>query len=132
MYLTPTYASLAALIYMVLSFRVIGLRRTFRVALGDDGRTQLRRAMRVHANFAEYAPFGFLLIFMVEALNGPAWAIHALAGLLLLGRGVHALGVSRESENLNWRTVGMVATFLAIIAAAIANLTLTLAGFIMG
>ena len=56
------YAALLALLFVALSWRTIGLRRRYCVAVGDGGQPELLRAMRVHANFAEYVPLALLLI----------------------------------------------------------------------
>jgi uncharacterized membrane protein YecN with MAPEG domain len=48
---TPFYAALAALILMILSFRVIRLRRRLSVGLGAGGHAKLVRAIRSHGNF---------------------------------------------------------------------------------
>jgi uncharacterized membrane protein YecN with MAPEG domain len=60
--ITALFAGLLAPLYIVLALRVIGSRRSARVALGDGGDPALTRRMRVHANFAEYAPFTLLLM----------------------------------------------------------------------
>jgi hypothetical protein len=51
---TPGYAALLGMIFVILSLRTIRLRlrRRHRVAVGDGDNAELRRAMRVHANFA--------------------------------------------------------------------------------
>jgi uncharacterized membrane protein YecN with MAPEG domain len=69
--ITPFYAALLALLYVGLAVRVIQLRRSERVALGDGGRQSLQRATRVHANFAEYVPLALILLVLAE-LTGAA------------------------------------------------------------
>ncbi len=51
--IVPVYAGLLGLFFVYLSIRVIRTRRHEQVALGDGDSPRLRRAMRVHANFAE-------------------------------------------------------------------------------
>jgi uncharacterized membrane protein YecN with MAPEG domain len=125
MRIVPIYAALLALLFVVLSVRTLRLRGRLRVALGDGGRPELQRAMRVHANFAEYAPLGLLLIAMLELQGAPGWQLHALGVLLLFGRAVHAVGVSRAREKLAFRVTGMAATLAVLIAASIALLLRT-------
>ena len=62
MEITALYASLLAPLFILLSARVIGARRSAKVPVGDGGNTVLLRRMRVHANFAEYVPFALLLM----------------------------------------------------------------------
>ncbi len=75
------------------------------------------RAMRVHSNCAEYAPFSLLLILFVETQSAPALLIHFLGLCLLLGRLAHAFGLSRERENYLFRVTGMALTFTALVGA---------------
>lgn len=120
--ITPLYAALLALLFVGLSYRVTQLRRSAQVGLGDGGDKLLRRAIRVQGNFAEYVPFALLLLAMAE-LNGlGALWLHTLGAVLLLGRAVHAVGVSQPSEDLRLRIAGMLATFAVLVAAAVANL----------
>jgi len=56
MIITSIYASLLAVLFFVLSARVILLRRVVGVGLNDGGNDYLRRLIRVHGNFAEYVP----------------------------------------------------------------------------
>lgn len=119
MTVTPLYAALLGLIFIGLSLQTIRLRRRHRVALGDGNQAPLRRAMRVHANFAEYVPLTLLLMFFVEKGGSSALRIHILGIALLAGRLLHAWGVSQVQENLRYRTLGMVLTFSVIISACL-------------
>jgi uncharacterized membrane protein YecN with MAPEG domain len=113
------YAALLALLFVALSVRTLGMRRRLQVALGDGGDRALLRAMRVHANFAEYVPLALVLLVLVEG-QGPAPAlVHGLSLCLLAGRLSHAYGVSQVRENLRFRVFGMAMTFTAIIASAV-------------
>jgi len=68
MHIVPLYAALLALIFVALSVRTLRMRRRLRIAVGDGGDTALLRAMRVHANFAEYVPLSLLLIVVAVGL----------------------------------------------------------------
>ena len=116
---TPLYAALLALIFVALSLRTIRLRRRYRVGVGDGNHTELQRAARVHANFAEYVPLALLLIYFAETGGGPRPLIHVLAIALLCGRLLHAYGLSQVRENYRYRTAGMVLTFSVIITACL-------------
>ncbi len=120
--IVPLYAALLAALFIVLSVRVIGQRRRVQAAIGDAGDAALARAIRVHANFAEYVPLALLLLWMLESAGGAALLLHALGALLLVARVVHALGVSNVSEDLRLRVVGMTGTFAVIAIAALALL----------
>jgi len=66
MNITLLYAALLGLLFVVLSVRTLLLRRRLSIAIGDAGSESMLRAMRVHANFAEYVPLSLLLIYLVE------------------------------------------------------------------
>lgn len=108
--------------FIVLSVRTIRLRRRCKVAVGDGGNPELLRAMRVHANFAEYVPLTLLLIFMLEAMGGFAVVVHVLCLGLIAGRISHAYGVSHVAENYRYRVFGMSMTFTALGLSAMAIL----------
>jgi len=58
--ITALYAGLLAPLFILLSIRVIDVRRTARISIGHGDDPELLRRMRVHANFAEYAPFALI------------------------------------------------------------------------
>lgn len=124
---TAVYASLLAILYVVLSYRVALRRTRFKVGLGTGQNTELERAIRIHGNFAEYVPFALLLLALFEAGGGPAWAVHAAGALLLVARGLHALGLTQSSGRSPGRFGGVIATWLVVLALALGNLALRLA-----
>jgi len=119
---TGIYAALLGLLLILLSVRTIQQRRRAQVAIGTAGDAALERAIRVHANFCEYVPIALILVYFVELQFSAIWITHALGGLLLLGRLLHAFGVSHEPENLRFRVSGMMLTFGVIATAAALNL----------
>ncbi|WP_170374503.1 MAPEG family protein [Ruegeria atlantica] len=123
---TPIYAALLAILYVVLSAKVISQRRSDKISYGDGGNTAMLKVMRTHSNFVEYTPFALLLIAMVE-LQGAGGLLLNLLGLALLsGRVMHAYGFGRSPQIVILRQIGMLLTFTAILVAAIANLVLAL------
>ena len=124
----PFYAALLALVFVGLAFAVIRQRVRLRVAVGDAGNPALLRAMRVHANFAEYVPLTLLLLAFMEMQGVAASLLHGLGLALLTGRLSHAFGVSRHPENLLFRRIGMGLTF-SVMGLAAGNLVV---GFLGG
>lgn len=118
MLITPIYAAVLGLGFVVLSLLTIRLRRKFKIALGDDKNQQLTRAIRVHSNFAEYVPMSLILIYMNESIGAPVFLIHILGMSLLIGRLAHAWGVSQSEENFKFRVFGMAATFNTLIVSS--------------
>ncbi len=123
---TAIYAALSGLLFFGLSIRTIRMRRRHRVAIGDGDNAELRRAMRVHANFAEYTPLALLLVFFAESGGAPSLLVHGLGIALIAGRLLHAWGVSQPRENFRYRVTGMVLTFSVLITAALEILVLRL------
>jgi len=127
----PIYTALLALGYFVLSLRVSFVRREFSIGLGDGGNTKLERAIRAHANFAEYVPITLLLLAALEFQGAPAWLLHFFCIVLIIGRVLHAVGISPENDNLLFRKLGMVCTLTPTVLAAFVLLIKTPALFII-
>lgn len=117
--IVPFYAALLAGLYIFLSLRVIGMRVKGQVGLGDAGNPKLQRAIRVHANFAEYVPLALILLAFLEMQKGWPLLLHALSLSLLIGRALHAYGVSQENEDYRLRVTGMILTVASIAVAAL-------------
>ncbi len=122
------YAALLALLLIVLSIRIVVLRRSHRVGIGDGKVPELKRAIRVHANFCEYVPFALILLMLLDlapAVSGGV--IHALGGTLLVGRILHAIGLSQSPGTSLGRLIGTALTWLMMLIAAGYGLWLGLA-----
>jgi uncharacterized protein len=115
----PIYAAILALLFVYLSIRTIRQRRSLKISLGDAGNKDMQRAMRVHANFAEYVPLSSLMLYLVEQSGVYAWFLHALCLGLLVGRLSHAYGVSQQRENFAFRISGITLTFIVLFACAV-------------
>jgi len=123
---TSIIAAVLTIIFIKLSFAVIGLRRKNKVGLGSGGHEDLERAIRAQANFAEYVPFGIILIACLE-LNGAPWWLLAIPGItLIMGRLIHAKGIQVPPPDFSKRVLGMKLTFVTLITLAILNLAWSL------
>ena len=118
MHIVPLYAAILALLFVFLSIRTIRLRRRLQIAIGYRDDERMLRAMRVHANFAEYVPFGLLLLGFVEMTAANPLFVHLLSVTLLGGRVSHAYGVSQAKENYAFRVAGMAMTFTVLLLAS--------------
>jgi len=123
--ITAFYAALLAVLFLVLSVRVIGWRRESRVEFGHGEDSELLRCMRVHANFAEYVPFTLLLMALAESMAPPHVLLHVAGLLLVAGRLLHAYGVSQFPPVMRYRVYGMWLTFVALGLAALICLSLS-------
>lgn len=119
MYATSLYAALLALLFVALGIRIIRLRRRLKIGIGDAGNERMLRAMRVHANFAEYVPLALIMILLTELQGAAPLFVHALGLCLLAGRLSHAWGVSQTREKFIWRVAGMAMTFTTLLSAAL-------------
>lgn len=116
---TPLYLALAAIMLVVLSLRIIFLRKKFRAGLGDKNEPSLKKAIRAHGNFTEYVPLALLMLVALEWSGVPSLYLHLLGSCLLCGRVLHAWGVSQQHEILIWRLCGMILTFLCLLVSAL-------------
>lgn len=117
--IVPVYAALLALMFLVLSIRVIGVRRAERVSLGVGSSALLERRIRTHGNFAEYVPFALLLLAMAELRGtGPLW-LHALCIVLVVARIAHAAALAPQPQITPLRVAGMAGTLIVLTSSAI-------------
>jgi len=120
--ITSVIASVLTIIFVRLSLAVIGLRRQNKVSLGNGGHEDLERAIRAQGNFAEYVPFGVILIACLEA-NGAPWWLVAMPGIsLIIGRLIHAEGIKTPPPDFSKRILGMKLTFWTLISLVVLNL----------
>ena len=117
--IVPFYTALLAGFYIFLSVRVVRIRRQEKVGIGDANNLRLKRAIRAHGNFAEYAPLAVILAAFVEIQQFAAVIVHALCWILIIGRLIHAYGVSQEKEDYRFRVAGMVLTITSIALSAL-------------
>lgn len=117
--ITTFYAAILGIFFIFLSIRTIHVRRKLKIIIGDAGNNELQRIIRAHANFSEYVPIGMFLILLVEIGDGYAPFIHFLGLCLIIGRLLHAFGVSRSNENFKFRVLGMSLTFTTIMVSSL-------------
>lgn len=124
--ITLLYAAVLAVILILLSLRVVLLRRRFRVGLGTGEEAELARAVRVQGNFCEYVPLAVILILLLESTGVvPGWFLHILGLALVCGRLAHGFfGLNRSGGVSNGRFFGTLLTWLVLAAGALAGLYL--------
>ncbi|TCS67173.1 hypothetical protein EDD52_101268 [Primorskyibacter sedentarius] len=119
---TPLYAGLITLLFLWLSFRVVGSRRSQKISVGDGGDALVMQRMRAQANCAEYAPLGIILLALAELQGMPVWLVHVFGLMLLAGRVVHAYGFSVTPQVFKARVWGMYLTIAMLAFMALANI----------
>ena len=118
MVITAFYAGLLALVYLVLSLRVVQFRRRG-ISLGDGGNPHMRRVIRGHANFAEYVPFILVLMLILERGRTPVYVLHALGITLLIARVLHGYALSFTQKFFLGRFLGAALTFGVLLVAGL-------------
>jgi uncharacterized membrane protein YecN with MAPEG domain len=118
---TSLIASVLTFIFIRLSFAVIKLRRKNKVGLGNGGHDDLERAIRAQGNFAEYVPFGIILLACLELNKAPWWLVAIPGVVLIVGRLIHAQGINTPPPNFSKRILGMKLTFNTLIALIVLN-----------
>ncbi|WP_104402660.1 MAPEG family protein [Vibrio penaeicida] len=120
------YLSILSIIFIILSAQTIVTRRKEKVAVGAGDSKKLLRVSRAHANFAEYVPITVILLLTIEYLGGLDMYLHFAGTILVIGRMVHAYGISQVRENFNYRVFGMVSTLTCIGLSALYLLFLSI------
>jgi uncharacterized membrane protein YecN with MAPEG domain len=116
------WVGLHLILLLVLSVLVVRQRRLHRVVLGDGGVPALEQAIRAFGNATEYVPTGLIAIGVLALAGAPPMVVHVVGLTLFVGRAAHAIGLSRSGEASIPRTIGVVLTWLAYIAGAVALL----------
>ena len=118
MIVTPLYAGLLTLLFLLLSLRVVQLRQKG-ISLGDGGDPKMRRVIRGHANFAEYVPLALLMMAILELGRNSIYVLHAIGITLILSRILHGYALSFTPKFRFGRVWGAALTFTALIAEAV-------------
>jgi len=119
MRITGIYAALATIIVLVLALRVSAIRAGRHVDIGDGGHPQVLRRMRAHANAVENLPLALLLLLLLELNQTQALWLHVFGCVLILGRVLHAFGISLREGASPGRFLGALLTWFAMFAMAV-------------
>jgi uncharacterized protein len=119
---TALYAALLGLLYAGLSVLVVRGRFGSGVMLGTGEDKGLLRAVRAHANFAEYVPLILILMALGEGMRLSYFLLHLLGAGLVVARVLHAIGITREPDLRAARGGGAVLTLVVLVVASIAVL----------
>jgi hypothetical protein len=101
-------------------------RRSSRQALGDGDAT-LQRLVRRHGNFAENAAIFVASLALLEMMGAARPFVIGLAALFIVGRLLHAIGLSRPNTVNAWRIAGVFATVTIAVVMGVRLVTLGVA-----
>ena len=117
MFVTPLYAGILALWFVLLSLRVVNLRRGG-ISFGDNGDVGVTRVVRAQANFAEYVPLALLMMGFLEASRYSIYLLHAFGITLVVARLFHGLALSFGRPRFG-RFAGSALTFVVLLIEAV-------------
>ena len=120
--ITGLYASILAFVIIGLGYRVVRLRRKYRVGVLDGGHHELTQAIRIHGNATEWVPLVLILFACAESLQLSPWALHALGIALVIARILHILGLRRTVGRSFGRYAGIAGTWTVAIILSCYNL----------
>jgi len=123
MLISGIYAGLCGVLLIVLSARIIGMRRTYQVGIGSGGHEELARTIRVQGNFIEYTPLALILLVLAELQGASIWLVHGAGVLLVVGRGLHAFGLSQSAGRTFGRFYGTLSTWASLLILVLTNLS---------
>jgi uncharacterized membrane protein YecN with MAPEG domain len=116
------YAGILGLVLLVLSYKVVSLRKTHKVGIGDGEFSDLQQAIRTQANFIEYVPFCLILLTIIATMPISPYYLHLSGSVLVLARILHAMGLLKESGYSRHRYWGTLLTWILILGLSIANI----------
>lgn len=116
------WAGLHLILLLVLSVLVTRQRRKHHVEIGDGGVPALQQAIRAFGNATEYVPAALGALSVLALCGAPSMLLHAVGLTLFAGRVLHGFGLSRSTAATWPRAIGVLATWVAYVAAAAALL----------
>ncbi len=119
MHITGIYVALATLLVLLLAGRVSMRRGAAKVGVGNGGDANLILRIRAHANAVENLPLALLLLAMLELNQTQPFWLHLFGVVLILGRILHAVGLSRSSKESAGRFLGTVLTWGVMLVMAL-------------
>lgn len=122
-FITPLYAGFFGIMLVVLSWRVVRLRRKYdshpHHKMNESGHNDLTAAVRAQGNLIEYLPTALLLMWMLETMQFSPWLIHGLGALLIVARLLHVRGLTAPGGNGAGRKLGTRLTWAHITACSL-------------
>jgi uncharacterized protein len=120
--ITALYAGILALLLTALAVNVTVHRNKLGVMFGDGGKAEMMRMIRVHGNSAEYVPIGIVLMGLYELNHGLPVALHVTGIALIVSRLIYIAGMWNSDRPTAGRGIGIVLTWVTVIALAVLNL----------
>lgn len=116
--ITAFYALPLVALYIYLSIHVVNFRKAHQLSIGDGGHAEMALRIRTHANCAEYAPLGLVVLALAELSGVWPALVHGLGLALVAGRILHAWALGFGGP-MRARVGGMMLTFAALVLSAL-------------
>ncbi|MFN3815541.1 MAPEG family protein [Brevundimonas sp.] len=113
------WGGLLILLLITLSGLVVRQRQRLRIGYGDGESPELMGASRAFGNAAEYAPAAMGGLALMALVGVTPWLVHVVGAVFLLGRLIHAFGLSRSVGATRARVVGMMLTYVPLLVLAV-------------
>ena len=111
-------ASILGLIYLGLCYNVVQ-HRFKEIKQVDFDQAILDRMVRVQCNFIEYVPIVLILLLLLENAGAKNYIILGSAIGLIVGRILHAWGLSSKAGASFGRFYGTLLTWLALLTSSV-------------
>ena len=99
--ITSLYAGILGLLFLKITLDTIKVRRRFKVSLGNGPNNEIQQFVSAHSNFAAFAIFLIVQLFLFERSNlVPGYIIHLLGTSFSLGRFLHYFAFSSSEMGL--------------------------------
>jgi uncharacterized membrane protein YecN with MAPEG domain len=119
---TSLYLGVLGLLYFWISIETIMARGKNKVSLGAGQNNEIIHLVSAHGNFSSYVPFFLLALYLLEQQTVSAYAIHALAGVFVLGRVLHFLTMRNKEQTFKYRKPAMMLTLWPLIIVSVWNI----------
>ncbi len=118
---TALTAAICALLLVFLAFQVVKNRIRTKTNFGAGDDDQIKMARGSHANLAEHAPLAIIMIALLELANAHHWWLTGFAGLFLVSRVLHIIGMNQHAAGKNpaLRQAGVMGTWISMAVMAL-------------
>jgi uncharacterized protein len=115
---TSLYASILALMLVVLSAMVIAARAKTKISIYHGENASLAVQIRRHGNFIEYVPMALIVMGLAEAGGASPLLLNSAGVILTASRLIHPFGLRHDKADTMPRIIGGTGTLIAILLCA--------------
>lgn len=121
LYITALSATILGVLNVMLALKVVAIRRSEKISVGDGGNESLLRAMRAQANLLEYAPMTLILLGCAEINGAPRILLGLVAIAFVAGRLLHPAGIRDQASPGSARVLGTQLTLVSLLTLCAIN-----------